>query len=219
MQVPTPPADGMKTLYFVRHGQSLANAGAIAMPDAEIPLTELGRQQVQALLAGWSLRPTRLYCSQMLRARQTAALFEQWHGMQSQVLPQLDEFSHLAYSTVQGRERAEVAELAARYWREAGPAHRDAGEADGFEDFLARVDDFLARIGTFEDGSVFIGHGLWVSLLAWRLLGHQVRDGEDMRGFRRWQEASPVPNVAVHRLLVAGDGCGELSRVHFRDQE
>lgn len=30
-----------KSLYFIRHGQSLANTGARSMPDAEIPLTDL----------------------------------------------------------------------------------------------------------------------------------------------------------------------------------
>ena len=32
----------MKTIYFVRHGESVANAGGITIPNAKIPLTEKG---------------------------------------------------------------------------------------------------------------------------------------------------------------------------------
>ena len=38
------PASPLRTLYFVRHGQSLANAGGVTMPNAEIPLTDLGQR-------------------------------------------------------------------------------------------------------------------------------------------------------------------------------
>ena len=37
-------------IYFVRHGQSTANAGGVTMAHAEIPLTTLGRWQA-ALVA------------------------------------------------------------------------------------------------------------------------------------------------------------------------
>jgi len=39
----------MKTITFVRHGESTANAGGITMAQAEIPLSDLGTQQAIAL--------------------------------------------------------------------------------------------------------------------------------------------------------------------------
>ncbi len=60
-------------LYLIRHGQSTNNRGDARVPDP--PLTELGRQQADR--AGRALRNlgiTRLYCSAMLRAVQTAAI-------------------------------------------------------------------------------------------------------------------------------------------------
>ena len=60
-------------LYLIRHGQSTNNRGDARVPDP--PLTDIGRQQ--ANIAGQALRNlgiTRLYCSAMLRALQTAAI-------------------------------------------------------------------------------------------------------------------------------------------------
>ena len=60
-------------LYLIRHGQSTNNCGDARVPDP--PLTELGKQQAdRAGRALKSLGITRLYCSAMLRAVQTAAI-------------------------------------------------------------------------------------------------------------------------------------------------
>jgi broad specificity phosphatase PhoE len=67
------------TLLCIRHGQSEANAGLSTDPDS--PLTPLGREQ--ARLAGeWLQRHygptlTALYCSDMLRACQTADIISE----------------------------------------------------------------------------------------------------------------------------------------------
>ena len=211
MQTASVPA-GVRTLYFVRHGQSMANAGAFAMADREIPLSALGRQQVQDLLARWPLRPERLYCSQMLRARQTAAFFADTHRLAAQEIAELDEFSYLALATVEGKAPGDVAVLARDYWQRGDPAHRDGDIADSFDDFAARVEAFLATLHDFEDGSVFVGHGIWIGLLAWRLQGRAVNGAADMQAFRAFQTAMHVPNAGVYSLEIAGDeGVARLS--------
>ncbi len=60
-------------LYLIRHGQSTNNRGDARVPDP--PLTEIGKQQGdEAGRAMKDLGITRLYCSAMLRAVQTAAI-------------------------------------------------------------------------------------------------------------------------------------------------
>ena len=60
-------------LYLIRHGQSTNNRGDARVPDP--PLTELGKQQADRTgKALGNLGITRLYCSAMLRAVQTAAI-------------------------------------------------------------------------------------------------------------------------------------------------
>jgi len=199
MQVASAPA-GTRTLYFVRHGQSMANAGAFAMADREIPLS------------AWPLRPAQLYCSQMLRARQTAEYFADAHGLAAQEIAELDEFSYLALATVEGKAPGDVAVLAREYWQRGDPAHRDDDVADSFDDFAARVEAFLTRLHDFDDGSVFVGHGIWIGLLAWRLQGRAANGPADMRAFRAFQTAMHVPNAGVYSLEIAGgDGTARLA--------
>jgi len=63
-------------LYFVRH----TSAADSAPSDAQRPLTRQGEDEARLVgtaLAGMKVRPTRIYSSPMLRARQTAGLIGQ----------------------------------------------------------------------------------------------------------------------------------------------
>ncbi|WP_310165950.1 phosphoglycerate mutase family protein [Pseudoxanthomonas japonensis] len=42
----------LRSIYLVRHGESVSNAGGITMPHALIPLTEAGCKQADALSEG-----------------------------------------------------------------------------------------------------------------------------------------------------------------------
>lgn len=61
-------------LYVVRHGQTAANAAGQLLGRADVPLTDLGRKQAEALAA--ALGPVdRVISSPLQRARDTAAAF------------------------------------------------------------------------------------------------------------------------------------------------
>ncbi len=62
--------------YFTRHGESEANLlRIISNRDLSHPLTDTGRQQALALAGQLRGRPvTRIYCSPILRARQTGEI-------------------------------------------------------------------------------------------------------------------------------------------------
>jgi len=50
----------MKTITFIRHGESIANAGGVTMAHDAIPLSELGKVQAQALAVALDLQPGRI---------------------------------------------------------------------------------------------------------------------------------------------------------------
>lgn len=56
----------MKSLYFIRHGESLANAGSTPLPNADIPLTEKGHIQARPpcplATAGHTPKPHLSFC-------------------------------------------------------------------------------------------------------------------------------------------------------------
>ena len=61
-------------LFVVRHGQTAANAAGQLLGRADVPLTDIGRQQAKALAA--ALGPVdRVISSPLQRARDTAAAF------------------------------------------------------------------------------------------------------------------------------------------------
>lgn len=81
-------------LYFVRHGESLANvANQFSNQNHEIhPLTAKGREQAQALAE--KLRDVKfdaIYASPLLRARETAEILNAPHGLEIQIAPALRE--------------------------------------------------------------------------------------------------------------------------------
>ncbi len=54
-------------IYFVRHGQSTANAGGMTMEHADIPLSQLGRAQATLLAALLEVQPVLVLTSTYLR--------------------------------------------------------------------------------------------------------------------------------------------------------
>ena len=88
-------------LYLIRHGQSTNNRGDARVPDS--PLTELGKQQADR--AGRALRNlsiTRLYCSAMLRAVQTAAIVGGHLGSAPHVFVSIHEWGGIWKDRVDG---------------------------------------------------------------------------------------------------------------------
>jgi 2,3-bisphosphoglycerate-dependent phosphoglycerate mutase len=64
-------------ITFLRHGQSIANHEGIVQGHLDYPLSELGRQQADALASAWAREARRydlILSSPLQRARQTAAI-------------------------------------------------------------------------------------------------------------------------------------------------
>jgi len=71
LQLPALPA---RRICLIRHGETTANRDRIIAGRLDVPLTDHGRGQARALAElSWD-RPVALFCSPMVRARETAAL-------------------------------------------------------------------------------------------------------------------------------------------------
>lgn len=71
----------MKTITFIRHGQSVANAGGLTVAHHAIPLSGLGELQADVLSTLLPAKPTLILTSSFLREQQTASPFEQRIGL------------------------------------------------------------------------------------------------------------------------------------------
>jgi broad specificity phosphatase PhoE len=66
--------------------------------------------------------------------------------------------------------------------------------------FLNRVKEFLASYQQYPDHTVFFGHGMWIGLLAWHLMGFSIEDSDSMRLFRQFQTAMVMDNTVIYQL-------------------
>ena len=157
--------------YFLRHGESLSNAapGVLALPEEEgDQLSELGRAQAQAAAEriASELELSRIVCSPLRRARQTAAPLAELTGLTPEIWDWIHEL----------REPDDYAEIgpeeqAVRRWSNRmsecpdDPAHApDGGES--FADLLGRVERTREHLVTDDvDGTLVVGHGIFLRFM------------------------------------------------------
>ena len=187
-------------MTFVRHGESVSNAGGVTQAHAGIPLSARGRQQARLLADHWRAPPTAVFVSEFSRTAETAAPLCDRFGLSPVALRCLNEFSSLDHTLLEGMVGAERRPLAERYWERVDPDFRTGPLADTFAEFNARVSQFLSHMAELPHGCLVVGHGIWFGLLVWRLAGREAETSEEMRCFRQFQRTYPMPNCAVYQL-------------------
>lgn len=154
----------MKTLYLIRHAQSVVNAGGISLPEREIPLSALGREQAAQLV--FRLPECRaVFVSEMQRTQETAVPYCARYGIAPQVLPVLNEFSCLSMDLIGGMNGEQRRPLAQAYWQRADVNECTGRGADNFAQFSERVARFLQQWDALPDGSLLFGHGIWIGAI------------------------------------------------------
>lgn len=197
----------MKNIRFIRHAESLANAGGVTMPNAVIPLSECGAAQAQELARLLQCEPSQVWVSGFVRTRLTAAPFCCSRSISCQVEPLLNEFCTLDPALITGLDAQERRPIVEEYWRRADPTLRmGSGEAESLDTFVARVEAFLDRMDDLPDATLLFGHGMWLAMLIWRVMGFAAQGEAAMRQYRRFQLALPMPNCAQYVFSRVGPG-------------
>lgn len=172
-----------------------------------IPLTEIGHQQACTLATLLPQTPSKVWASPFVRAQDTAQPYCERVGQSATVLHDLHEFNTIDPDLLQGMTGTERGPVVDAYWAEADPKKRMGVHAETFIEFERRVDGFQAQqLDQLTDSAVVFGHGMWMCMLVWKLLGFTANDGIGMKAFRRFQLGLPVPNGAVYRLAEFAPG-------------
>jgi broad specificity phosphatase PhoE len=190
----------VKQILFVRHAESVSNAGGVTQPHADIPLSMHGWRQAQVLAGVLPASPSRIYCSPFLRAVSTAEPYSRRTGVALTYLDELQEFSAIDPELLQGMTGAQRRPVADAYWAEADPAKRMGERAETFAEFHQRVLLGIERLRTLEDGSVVFGHGIWLGLAYWMAENAMASRADQMRAFRAYQSNLPLPNGGCHTM-------------------
>jgi alpha-ribazole phosphatase len=197
----------MIVIRFVRHAESQANAGGVTMPNAVIPLSLRGQAQAAQLPEALAVFPSQVLVSGFLRTHQTSAPFCAHRRILAQEHPLLHEFCTLDPALIAGLDAVGRRPIVEDYWARADPDIRmGAGEAESFHTFAGRVEAFLDQMHALEDGTLVFGHGMWLALLVWRVLGFRSQGSAAMRKFRQFQLALPMPNCAQYVFAREGSG-------------
>jgi alpha-ribazole phosphatase len=191
----------MRTIIFVRHGQSHSNVGGVTMEHHAIPLTDVGRNQAELLSLMLPELPADVLVSPFLRAQDTAAPYCTRYSVKRRTLDVLREFETIDPELLKGMSGDERRPIVDAYWAESLPDKRMGERAETFREFVDRVTRFKAlELPVLNDCTVVVGHGMWTAMLIWQLLGFSADDSYAMKAFRRFQLGFPMPNGAVYHL-------------------
>lgn len=197
----------LRNVYFVRHGESQSNAGGITMPHADIPLTAAGRLQAIELADRLPARPARILASPFLRAVDTARPYAERTAVAVELRPLLHEFDMIDPALIAGMDQSQRRPISDGFWQQADPRAQLGENAESFTAFAGRVTSFMSgSLVSLPDNTVCFGHGIWIGMLAWQLLGFPVATSDDMRRFRRFQSGLPLPNGVVYVLRELSPG-------------
>lgn len=151
--------------------------------------------------------------ARFVRAQQTAAPYCQRYNLDPQIDPDLDEFSLIDPALLASLDGDQRKPYAKAYSEEPDLHRRLGANADTFAEFIERVRRFQNRMDTLTDGAVIFGHGIWLAMLSWLLLGRDVANQEEMRAFRAFQLELPMPNCVIFEAARQGSQPWRLQRV------
>lgn len=195
--------------FFIRHGESVSNAGLATDDPATVALTEMGRHQAEALAGSISIVPAVIACSPFQRARETAEpLLARFPSAISLTLP-IQEFTYLEPGLWRGSTATQRRPAVDEYWHGADPHSCAGAGAESFAGFFARVEAALNWLQCQTAQPVFlVCHELFIRAVLWRCLSPSLEHAiSTMRHFRSWQLATPFSNTSVTKVScsVAGE--------------
>jgi len=200
-------------LFLIRHGQSQANAEERAEGWGSSPLSELGRQQAQAVAQRLAeLNPfTALYTSPLRRALETAQIISLAVGLPPILLDGLREINIGKLDGVPfSRIRTRYAHLGLRWIADDPTLRFPGGETprEHRERALRTLNEVIARHPGADERVIVVSHG---GTLATFLLHHGIGDEKN-----RWLLARALGNCAITHLEVRK---GQVHVWRFNDQE
>jgi broad specificity phosphatase PhoE len=217
-------------LVLVRHGESTGNAAAAAADaagaevisidrrDADVPLSAVGVAQAEALGTGFAAqladrRPTQVWSSPYLRARQTAEIALQASGI---ALPlTIDErlrdreLGVLDLLTTRGVAARFPLEAERRRW--LGKFYHRPPGGESWTDVALRVRSFLRDLNDLPDGTraLVVCHDALV--LLFRFVCEQLSEEQVLQ----IGATTPVRNVSITQLVHTSEAAWQL--VRFND--
>jgi probable phosphoglycerate mutase len=185
---------------LVRHGETEWSLSRQHTGRTEIPLTENGRRQAEALGTYFAGREAgRVFTSPLGRARDTCLLAGLSDGAEVR-----DELLEFDYGSYEGLTTAEIREERPGWslWTDGSPGGETAEEVG------RRIDRLLEEVRSLGEPAVLFGHGHVLRVVGARWIGLEARDGErlglETGTISRLGWEREVPVIRAWNLRVEG---------------
>ena len=189
------------SIFLIRHAESEANINGKTLSHASIALSENGHTQAKELC---SKLPNIDYVmvSEYLRTHQTAAPILEKYNLTFEVDEHLHEFSYLSERKCANTNLNDRKAWVNAYWDKMDCQHRDADDAESFEDLYLRVQAFQEKLKTLapryaEKNLAVFSHGQFLQLLIMQIQQPRPLTKELMQQFRSDLVRQPIKNTEV----------------------
>ena len=199
---------GLREVWWVRHGESVGNAGERTREPGTYSLTPHGFGQASAFASWMHRRPSLFVTSPYTRAQQTFAPTAERHRDVPREEWPVQEITYLAPARCMDTTQIERRAMAREFWENLDPDFVDGAGAESFAQFMARAQSALDRLRTLaEPFTVIFSHAIFMRGVLWCALNRPARiDREAMQLFHHFSLSLDVPNCAVMPMLLAEDG-------------
>lgn len=162
-----------KEIIFVRHAESLANAGYVTSNHDLISLSPYGVTQAKSLADHFPIVPELIVVSNYLRTAMTAhPLIVKLQKPKVEVWDMIHEFTYLDREKYKGTTTQERMIPSNEYWKKKDPHYKDGPLEENFFDLLKRVNKFdevlkqrkEKKIAIFSHGQFLIAFKLFSQL-------------------------------------------------------
>ena len=207
-----------REIWFIRHGESVANAGARTNEASGYALTELGFRQAEQVAIALPHGPELIVHSPYARARLTALPSIQRFGDVAVEEWPVHEVQYLDPAKCVGTTQEERRAMSLEYWERCDPDHAEPN-AESFTVFIERVRQAIRGLSQRRERQIFVyGHGQFMSAVAWLVLSKPVAiDRTAMRRFYQFIHGYAVPNCSVMPLYVHPEGGHSLGGLWLPD--
>lgn len=189
------------SIFLIRHAESEANINGKTLSHALITLSENGHKQAQALCSQLP-KIDHVIVSRYLRTHQTATPLLEKYDLTLEIDEHVHEFSYLSERKCANTNMDDRKAWVNTYWEKMDYQHRDADDAESFEDLYIRVQAFHEKLKALTENyaqknlAVF-SHGQFLQLLMMQIKQPQPLSKELMRQFRFNLVNQPIRNTQI----------------------
>ena len=189
------------SIFLIRHAESEANINGKTLSHASIALSENGHIQAQNLCSTLP-KIDHVMVSKYLRTQQTAAPILEKYKLDFEVNEHLHEFSYLSEQKCANTNLNDRKAWVNAYWERMDYQHRDADDAESFENLYLRVQAFQEKLKSLTPHYVkknlaVFSHGQFLQLLIMQIQQPRSLTKELMQQFRSDLVRQPIRNTEV----------------------